>query len=68
MEAVDKINAMYGEEPDQDLIHTQGTAYLNKEFPKLDYIRKATLQKPPATAKPAATKPAAATPAPPVKK
>jgi peptidyl-prolyl cis-trans isomerase A (cyclophilin A) len=46
MEAVDKINAAYGEKPDQFRIQSEGNAYLTKEFPKLDYIRKATIQKP----------------------
>jgi peptidyl-prolyl cis-trans isomerase A (cyclophilin A) len=65
MESVDKINAAYGEEPDQGRIQAEGNAYLNKEFPKLDYIRKATLQKAVATTpKPTVT----SKPAPPVKK
>jgi len=66
MEVVDKINAVYGEEPDQGRIQAEGNAYLNKEFPKLDYIRKATLQKTAVTT----AKPAGVTkkPAAPVKK
>jgi cyclophilin family peptidyl-prolyl cis-trans isomerase len=46
MEAVDKINAEYKELPDQNLIQRQGNAYLTKRFPRLDYIKKATIQKP----------------------
>jgi peptidyl-prolyl cis-trans isomerase A (cyclophilin A) len=45
MEAVDKINAEYGQTPDQGLIQSQGNAYLNKQFPKLDYIKSATIAK-----------------------
>lgn len=48
MEAVDKINAEYKEQPDQNLIQRQGNAYLAKQFPRLDYIKKAAIQKPPA--------------------
>jgi peptidyl-prolyl cis-trans isomerase A (cyclophilin A) len=44
MESVDKINAEYGERPDQPLIQRQGNAYLTRAFPRLDYIRKATIQ------------------------
>jgi peptidyl-prolyl cis-trans isomerase A (cyclophilin A) len=40
-----KITTQYGQEPDQDLITRQGNAYLNKEFPKLDYIKTATIAK-----------------------
>jgi peptidyl-prolyl cis-trans isomerase A (cyclophilin A) len=49
MEAVDKINAEYKEQPDQQIIQRQGNAYLTKSFPRLDYVRKATIQKPPAS-------------------
>ena len=45
MEVVDKIYSAYGEKPNQGLIQSQGNAYLNKEFPKLDYIKKATIEK-----------------------
>ncbi|PYR91978.1 MAG: peptidylprolyl isomerase [Acidobacteria bacterium] len=48
MEAVDKINAEYKEQPDQDVIQRQGNAYLTKQFPRLDYVKKAAIQKPPA--------------------
>jgi peptidyl-prolyl cis-trans isomerase A (cyclophilin A) len=46
MEFVDKINAEYGEAPNQGLIQSQGNAYLTKSFPRLDYIKKATVMKP----------------------
>jgi peptidyl-prolyl cis-trans isomerase A (cyclophilin A) len=49
MEVVDKLYSGYGEGapngrgPRQDLIQSQGSAYLEKEFPKLDTIKSATL-------------------------
>ncbi|MCC7498828.1 MAG: peptidylprolyl isomerase, partial [Bryobacterales bacterium] len=43
MDVVQKIYPGYGERPDQGDITAHGNAYLNKEFPKLDYIRRATL-------------------------
>ena len=43
MEAVDRIYAGYGEDPDQGLIAAQGNAYLNSQFPRLDYIKTATI-------------------------
>jgi peptidyl-prolyl cis-trans isomerase A (cyclophilin A) len=49
MEAVAKINAEYKEQPDQTLVQRQGNAYLTKQFPRLDYVRKATIQKAPAS-------------------
>ena len=45
MDVVDKIYSAYREMPDQDQIQNQGNAYLTKAFPKLDYIRKATIEK-----------------------
>jgi len=45
MDIVDKINSQYGEKPNQGSIQAEGNAYLNKEFPKLDYIKKATIEK-----------------------
>lgn len=46
IESVDKINAQYREEPDQERIQMQGNTYLSQAFPRLDYIRKATIEKP----------------------
>jgi len=45
MEVVDKINSGYGERPDQSRVQAEGNAYLTKDFPKLDYIKKATIEK-----------------------
>jgi len=45
MEVVDKIYNGYGEKPDQDRIEKEGNTYLTKNFPKLDYIKKATIEK-----------------------
>jgi peptidyl-prolyl cis-trans isomerase A (cyclophilin A) len=44
-DVVQKINEQYGEKPNQGAIQSQGNAYLNKEFPKLDYVKKATIEK-----------------------
>jgi cyclophilin family peptidyl-prolyl cis-trans isomerase len=51
MEVVDKLYSGYGEGaprgrgPDQTSIRQRGNEYLNKDFPKLDYIKKATIEK-----------------------
>jgi peptidyl-prolyl cis-trans isomerase A (cyclophilin A) len=47
MNVVDKINAEYGATPgnDQGNITIGGNAYLNKTYPKLDYIKSATIAK-----------------------
>ena len=45
MEVVDKIYSAYGERPDQGRTQAEGNAYLTSNFPKLDYIKKATIQK-----------------------
>ncbi len=41
MAAVDSINAEYGEQPDQHFIMTMGNPYLQRVFPRLDYIKTA---------------------------
>lgn len=43
MDVVDKINAEYGEEPDQGRIQEEGNAFLEKTYPRLDYIKTARL-------------------------
>lgn len=43
MDAVDQIYSGYGERPDQGLIAARGNAYLEKEFPRLDYIKTARI-------------------------
>jgi peptidyl-prolyl cis-trans isomerase A (cyclophilin A) len=53
MEIVDKINAEYQQQPEQPLIQSQGNAYLTKAFPRLDYIKKASIEKPAAPPAPA---------------
>ena len=66
MDVVQKIYSGYRETPDQALITSQGKAYLDKNFPKLDHIISATVTSPaPAAhttpahkAAPAASKPA----------
>jgi peptidyl-prolyl cis-trans isomerase A (cyclophilin A) len=51
MNVVDALNAEYGEGaprgrgPDQGRIQMEGNAYLNKEFGRMDYVRKATIEK-----------------------
>lgn len=51
MEIVDKIYGGYGEGaprgrgPDQGRVQAEGNAYLNKDFPRLDYIKSATIAK-----------------------
>jgi peptidyl-prolyl cis-trans isomerase A (cyclophilin A) len=50
MDVVNKIYSGYGEGaptgkgPEQGLTQSQGNAYLMKSFPKLDYIKKATIE------------------------
>jgi peptidyl-prolyl cis-trans isomerase A (cyclophilin A) len=51
MDVVDKLNAEYGEGaprgrgPDQSRIQMEGNAYLNKDFSRLDFVRKATIER-----------------------
>lgn len=43
-ELVETLCHSYGEEPDQERIGRRGNAYLKSEFPKLDYIIRATIE------------------------
>jgi peptidyl-prolyl cis-trans isomerase A (cyclophilin A) len=51
MDVVGKIYSGYGEGapggngPAQERVQSEGNAYLTKDFPKLDYIKKATIEK-----------------------
>jgi peptidyl-prolyl cis-trans isomerase A (cyclophilin A) len=45
MNVVDSLYAGYGEAPQQDLIQTQGNEYLKSQFPQLDYIKSAKIEK-----------------------
>jgi len=44
MDVVQNIYRGYGEGPQQPLIEAQGNAYLQSQFPMLDYIKKASIQ------------------------
>ena len=43
MDVVDQIYSGDGQNPKQDRIESEGNAYLQKEFPNLDYIKTATI-------------------------
>jgi peptidyl-prolyl cis-trans isomerase A (cyclophilin A) len=51
MEVVDQFYSGYGEGapngngPAQNTAESEGNAYLMRDFPKLDYIKKATIEK-----------------------
>jgi len=48
MSVVDGLYSGYGEKPDQGAITSQGKAYLDKNFPKLDTIKSTTIEEMPA--------------------
>lgn len=60
MAVVDSIYAGYGENPQQNRIAAEGNAYLNREFPNLDFIRTARLV--PQAAADSASRPGSGTP------
>src|SRR5215471_5132187 len=51
MDVIDKLYSGYGEGapsgngPSQERLQSEGNAYLTKDFPKMDYIKKATIEK-----------------------
>jgi peptidyl-prolyl cis-trans isomerase A (cyclophilin A) len=45
MNNVDRIYAGYGQRPDQQEMAAQGNAYLLKDFPRLDYIKTARIER-----------------------
>ena len=46
MDVVEKINPQYREQPSQSEIRSRGNDYLKREFPRLDYVKKATIVDP----------------------
>lgn len=44
MDVVQSIYSGYGQTPEQSMIAAQGNAYLNRQFPNLDYIRTAKIE------------------------
>jgi peptidyl-prolyl cis-trans isomerase A (cyclophilin A) len=51
MEVVDALNPEYGEGaprgrgPDQGRLQREGNAYLSKEYPRMDFVKKATIER-----------------------
>jgi len=45
MDVVEKNTSQYAQKPDQGQIQSQGNTYLKAQFPKLDYVKKATIEK-----------------------
>ena len=51
MNVVDALNPEYGEGaprgrgPDQGRLQREGNAYLGKEFPRMDFVKKATIER-----------------------
>ncbi|MFP6620844.1 MAG: peptidylprolyl isomerase [Pirellulaceae bacterium] len=43
MDVVDKLTSKYGQMPQQGQIQSEGNAYLKKNFPDMDFIKKATI-------------------------
>ena len=43
MGVVAQLHSGYGESPDQMRLRSEGNAYLQRDFPNLDYIKKATI-------------------------
>jgi hypothetical protein len=43
MSVTEKFYSGYGEAPDQELITRRGNAYLSSQFPRLDFIKQATV-------------------------
>jgi len=43
MDVVDKLTGKYGQMPQQNRIQEEGNAYLKKNFPDMDFIKKATI-------------------------